>query len=111
MSNILLFSLCGIFMGVVFGAAFLSVARTLKKESILRKQMIMAAYGFLLFYISGSAYVAGSLSPVWTCLGVPNWIIMLFDIFRTLFFCSNGVAGHNFAKVDQTVSNRAIKVA
>ena len=55
MANILIFSLGGIFTGIVFGGAFLSVARTLQKESALRKHMILAAYGFILFYIAGSA--------------------------------------------------------
>ncbi|HEU4822029.1 MAG TPA: hypothetical protein VFS97_01250 [Nitrososphaeraceae archaeon] len=54
MTNILIFSLGGIFTGIVFGAAFLSVTRTLQKET-LRNHMIIAAYGFLLFYIAGSA--------------------------------------------------------
>ena len=53
MTNILIFSLGAIFSGVVFGATFLSVARTLQKESTLRNHMILAAYGFLLFYIAG----------------------------------------------------------
>jgi hypothetical protein len=55
MTNILIFSLGGIFTGIVFGAAFLSVTRTLQKENALRNHMIIAAYGFLLFYIAGSA--------------------------------------------------------
>jgi hypothetical protein len=55
MTNVLVFSLGGIFMGVAFGAPFLSVARTLQKGSTLRNHMIIAAYGFLLFYIAGSA--------------------------------------------------------
>lgn len=54
MTNILIFLLGGIFTGIVFGAAFLSVTRTLQKET-LRNHMIIAAYGFLLFYIAGSA--------------------------------------------------------
>jgi hypothetical protein len=58
MTNILIFSLGAIFSGVVFGAAFLSVARTLQKGSVLRSRMILAAYGFLLFYIAGSASAA-----------------------------------------------------
>ena len=58
MTNILIFSLGGIFTGIIFGAAFLSVARTLNKKSILRNHMIIAAYGFILFYISGSAMAA-----------------------------------------------------
>lgn len=58
MTNILIFSLGGIFTGIIFGATFLSVARTLQKESALRNHMIIAAYGFLLFYIAGSAMAA-----------------------------------------------------
>ena len=81
MTNILIFSLGAIFSGVVFGAAFLSVARTLQKESTLRNHMIMAAYGFLLFYIAGSASATRSLSSIWTCFSVLYGVIMLFDIF------------------------------
>jgi hypothetical protein len=46
------------FTGIIFGAAFLSVARTLNKKSILRNHIIIAAYGFILFYIAGSAMAA-----------------------------------------------------
>jgi len=63
MTNILIFSLGAIFSGVVFGAAFLSVARTLQKGSALRNHMMLAAYGFLLFYIAGSASAAQAAYP------------------------------------------------
>jgi hypothetical protein len=63
MTNILIFSLGSIFTGIIFGAAFLSVARTLRKGTVLRSHMIMAAYGFLLFYIAGSATAAQAAYP------------------------------------------------
>ena len=63
MTNILIISLGGIFSGIIFGAAFLSVARTLRKETALRNHMIMAAYGFLLFYIAGSSTAAQAAYP------------------------------------------------
>jgi hypothetical protein len=63
MSNILIFSLGGIFTGILFGAAFLSVARTLQKGTALRNQMIIAAYGLLVFYIAGSAVAAQAAYP------------------------------------------------
>jgi len=63
MTNILIFSFAGILSGIIFGAAFLSVARTLRKDSILRNYMIIAAYGFVLFYISGSATAAQAAYP------------------------------------------------
>jgi hypothetical protein len=85
MINILLFSLGGIFTGVVFGAAFLSVARTLKKESILRKQMIMAAYGFLLFYIVGSAYASQAAYPPFGLASVSLTGLSCFLIYSGLY--------------------------
>lgn len=101
MTNILIFSLGGIFTGVVFGAAFLSVARTLKKESVLRNHMIIAAYGFLLFYIAGSAYAAQAAYPPFGLVSVsPNWAIMLFYIYRSLFFSSNSIPGHDITHLD-----------
>jgi hypothetical protein len=63
MTNILIFSLGGIFTGIIFGAAFLSVARTLRKDTALRNHMIMAAYGFVLFYIAGSTFAAQAAYP------------------------------------------------
>ena len=63
MTNILIFSLGGIFTGIIFGAAFLSVARTLQKGTALRNHMIIAAYGLLVFYIAGSAIAAQAAYP------------------------------------------------
>ena len=63
MTNIHIFSLSGIFTGIIFGAAFLSVARTLDKKIGLRNNMIIAAYGLLLFYIAGSAMAAQAAYP------------------------------------------------
>jgi hypothetical protein len=63
MTNILIFSLGGIFTGIIFGAAFLSVARTLQKGTALRNHMIIAAYGLLVFYIAGSAVAAQAAYP------------------------------------------------
>jgi hypothetical protein len=63
MTNILIFSLGGIFTGIIFGAAFLTVARTLQKGTALRNHMIIAAYGLLVFYIAGSAIAAQAAYP------------------------------------------------
>ena len=70
MTNVLIFSFAGIMSGIIFGAAFLSVARTLRKDSDLRKYMILAAYGFVLFYISGSAMAAQAAYPPYGIISV-----------------------------------------
>jgi hypothetical protein len=63
MTNILIFSVVGLFSGIIFGAAFLSVARTLPKGSPLRSQMMIAAYGFLLFYVVGGGTASQAAYP------------------------------------------------
>ena len=63
MNTILITSISGVFSGIIFGAAFLSIARTLQKGSALRVYMIIAAYGFLLFYVAGSASATQAAYP------------------------------------------------
>jgi hypothetical protein len=70
MTNILIFSLGGIFTGIIFGAAFLSVARTLRKDTSLRNHMIISAYGLVLFYIAGSATAAQAAYPPYGLVSV-----------------------------------------
>jgi hypothetical protein len=85
MANILIFSLGGIFAGIIFGAAFLSVARTLQKESTLRKHMILAAYGLLLFYIAGSAFAAQAAYPPYGLASVSFTGLSCYLIFTGLY--------------------------
>ena len=63
MTNIIIFNFAAIFTGIIFGVAFLSVANTLKKDSELRNHMIVAAWGFTLFYIAGSATASQAAYP------------------------------------------------
>jgi hypothetical protein len=63
MNTILITSIAGVFSGIIFGAAFLSIARTLQKGSALREYMIITAYGLLLFYVAGSATATQAAYP------------------------------------------------
>jgi hypothetical protein len=63
MNNILLISTASIFAGLVFGAAFLSIARTLRKGTAIRHYLIVAAYGMFIFYLAGSATVSQTAYP------------------------------------------------
>ena len=85
MTNILIFSLGGIFTGIIFGAAFLSVARTLRKDTALRNHMIMAAYGFLLFYIAGSATAAQAAYPPYGLASVSLTGLSCYLIYSGLY--------------------------
>lgn len=68
--NILIFSFGAIISGVIFGISFLSIARTLKANSVVRTQLMLAAYGFLLFYITGSATAAQAAYPPFGLISV-----------------------------------------
>jgi hypothetical protein len=85
MTNILIFSLGGIFTGIIFGAAFLSIARTLRKATSLRNHMILAAYGFLLFYIAGSATAAQAAYPPFGLASVSLTGLSCYLIYSGLY--------------------------
>jgi hypothetical protein len=85
MTNILIFSLGGILTGIIFGAAFLSVARTLQKESVLRNHLIIAAYGFLIFYIAGSAMASQAAFPPYGLASVSFTGLSCYLIYAGLY--------------------------
>ena len=85
MTNIIIFNFAAIFTGVIFGVAFLSVARTLKKESDLRNHMIIAAYGFILFYIAGSATASQAAYPPYGLASISYIGLSCYMIYSGLY--------------------------
>ena len=85
MTNIFIFTLTAIFTGIVFGAAFLTVARTLNKKSILRTHMIIAAYGFILFYTAGSAMAAQAAYPPYGLVSISFTGMSCYLIYSGLY--------------------------
>jgi hypothetical protein len=85
MTNVLIFSFAAILTGIIFGAAFLSVARTLQKETDLRNHMIMAAYGFILFYISGTAMASQAAYPPYGLVSISFIGLSCYLIYSGLY--------------------------
>jgi hypothetical protein len=85
MNNILIIGIGSIFSGIIFGAAFLSVARTLQKGSALRDYMIIAAYGLLLFYVAGSAQVSQAAYPPFGLASVAFTGLSCYLIYTGLY--------------------------
>ena len=92
MTNILVFSLAAIFSGIIFGVAFLSVARTLKIGTATRNYMIIAAYGFLLFYIAGSAWSSQAAYPPYGLVSVSFTGLSCYLIYNGLYFSAVSVS-------------------
>jgi hypothetical protein len=85
MTNILIVSMGSLLSGIIFGAAFFSVARTLRKDSSLRKHMIIAAFGFVLFYIAGSTSVAQAAFPPYGIVSVSFIGLSCYMIYMGLY--------------------------
>lgn len=92
MTNILIFSLSAIFTGIIFGVAFLSVARTLKINTPVRNYMVIAAYGFILFYIAGSTVVLQAAYPPYGLVSVSFTGLSCYLIFNGLYFSAISVS-------------------
>lgn len=85
MNNILISGIGSVFSGIIFGAAFLSVARTLQKGSALREYMIIAAYGLLLFYVAGSATATQAAYPPYGLASVSFTGLACYLIYSGLY--------------------------
>jgi hypothetical protein len=82
MNNILIFSVGAVLSGILFGAAFLSIARTLKQGSALRNYMTITAYGMVLFYVTLQAQVTQAAYPPFglvstACVGLSTYLIYI----------------------------------
>ena len=92
MTNMILTSGASILAGVIFGAAFLSVARTLQRGSAIRNNMIIAAYGFVLFYIAGSAMVSQAAYPPYGLVAVSFTGLSCYLIYSGFYFSAIAVS-------------------
>ena len=92
MTNILIFSLSAIFTGIIFGVAFLSVARTLKVGTAARNYMIIAAYGIILFYIAGSTLVSQAAYPPYGLVSISFAGLSCYLIYNGLYFSAISVS-------------------
>jgi hypothetical protein len=77
---------------VIVGAAFFFVARTLRKDSSLRKHMITAACGFLFFYIAGSAFAAQAEYPPFGAISVSFIGLSCYLIYAGLYSSAAAVS-------------------
>jgi hypothetical protein len=107
MNNILIFGIATVFSGIIFGAAFLSVARTLQKGSALRDYLIIAAYGLLLFYVAGSAAVSQAAYPPFGLASVAFTGLSCYLIYTGFYSSATSVSQD--AELRQSIRKSAIK--
>jgi hypothetical protein len=107
MTNILITSMSSVLAGIIFGAAFLSVARTLQTGSVVRNFMIIAAYGFVLFYIAGSAMVSQASYPPYSLAALSFTGLSCYLIYSGLYFSAISVSQDMTLR--QTIKNSVME--
>jgi hypothetical protein len=107
MNTILITGIATVFSGIIFGAAFLSIARTLQKGSAIREYMIIAAYGLLLFYIAGSATATQAAYPPFGLASVSFTGLSCYLIYTGLY--SSAISVSQDANLRQSIRRSAIK--
>jgi hypothetical protein len=80
-----IFSLGGVFTGIIFGISFLSVAKTLGRDTPTRNYIMCTAYGFLLFYITGSAIAAQAAYPPFGLISISFIGLSCYLIYTGLY--------------------------
>ncbi len=93
--NILIFSFSGILAGIIFGISFLSIARTVKVGTAVRTQLMMTAYGFLLFYITGTAVAVQAAYPPYGLVSVSLIGLSCYLIYSGLYAATQIVSQDN----------------
>ena len=107
MNNILLFAVAAVLTGIIFGAAFLSVARTLQRGSAIREYMIIAAYGMLLFYVAGDAVATQLAYPPFGFASVSFIGLSCYLIYTGLY--SSAISVSQDANLRQSIRRAAIE--
>ena len=107
MNNFLIFAVAAVLTGIIFGAAFLSVARTLQKGSAIREYMIIAAYGMLLFYVAGDAVATQLAYPPFGLASVSFIGLSCYLIYTGLY--SSAISVSQDANLRQSIRRAAIE--
>jgi hypothetical protein len=93
--NILIFSFAGTLAGIIFGVSFLSIARTIETGSAVRTQLMLAAFGFLFFYITGSANATQAAYPPFGLISISLIGFSCYLIYSGLYSATQIVSQDN----------------
>lgn len=107
MYNVLILGIGTVLSGAAFGAAFLAVARTLRKDSALSGYMMLAAYGYILYMICGSAVVTQLAYPPYGLASVGFIGISYYLIYVGLY--SAAVSVSQDYRVRESIRNEVKK--
>jgi len=71
--------------GILFGIAFLSIAKTIRQDSVVRQYMIIAAYGFILMFISNQVTLTATSYPPFGFATLSLLVLASYMIFIGIY--------------------------
>jgi hypothetical protein len=81
--------------GILFGLAFMTVAKTIRHESLVRQYMRIAAYGFILMFISNQVTLIGASYPPYAIVTMSLLPFASYMIFLGLYSTAVSVSQDN----------------
>jgi len=95
--------------GILFGAAFLSIARSFRRESNIRDYMVVTAYAFMIFFVSSGATIGQSGYPPYGLASVlfvgPSTFLIFMGLYRSAVSVSQDIRLRRLIK--NTAENQA----
>jgi hypothetical protein len=88
----LLFTSTKLVGGVLFGVAFWTIARTIRKDSHVRDYMIISAYGAILFFVSGVSGVIQAPFPPFGVLAIATEGFASYMLFLGIYSAAVSVS-------------------
>ena len=88
----LLFTSTKLVGGVLFGVAFWTIARTIRKDSYVRDYMIISAYGVILFFVSGVSGVIQAPFPPFGVLAIATEGFASYMLFLGIYSAAVSVS-------------------
>jgi hypothetical protein len=81
--------------GILFGAAFFSIARSFRSETNIRDYMLITAYAFIIFFVSSGATIGQAGYPPYGLANVlfvgPSTFLILIGLYRSAVSVSQDV--------------------
>jgi hypothetical protein len=94
--------------GILFGLAFWTIARNIPRSNVVRKYMIISAYGFVLLFISEQAILLSYLAyPPFGFAAVSYMGLASFLIFKGIY--SAAISVSQDSNLRRSIRNFAIK--
>lgn len=81
--------------GILFGIAFFTIAKTIRQDNAVRQYMVVAAYGFILLFISNQVTITATPYPPFGVATISLLVLASYMIFLGLYSTAISISQDN----------------